>query len=54
LRIDFQALVNTERQKPGIKIVVQELGSGNFGNVVEVLDLINKVIKAEKTLKKKE
>jgi hypothetical protein len=39
---------------PVIKIVVQELGSGQFGTVVEVLDLINKVIKAEKTLKKKE
>jgi hypothetical protein len=38
---------------PVIKIVVQELGSGQFGNVVEVLDLLNKVIKAEKTLKQK-
>jgi serine/threonine protein kinase len=38
---------------PVIKVVVQELGSGQFGSVVEVLDLINKVTKAEKTLKKK-
>jgi hypothetical protein len=41
-----------KRIKP--QIVVQELGSGQFGSVVEVLDLINKVTKAEKTLKKKE
>jgi hypothetical protein len=33
---------------------VQELGSGNFGSVVEVLDLINKITKAEKTFKKKQ
>jgi hypothetical protein len=39
---------------PVIKVVVQELGSGQFGSVVEVLDLINKVTKAEKTLKKRE
>jgi hypothetical protein len=38
---------------PEIKIVVQELGSGNFGSVVEVLDLINKVTRAEKTLNKR-
>jgi hypothetical protein len=33
---------------------VQELGSGNFGTVVEVLDLINNTIKVEKTLRQKE
>ena len=38
---------------PVIKIVVQELGSGQFGSVVEVLDLMNNTIKAEKTLKKR-
>jgi hypothetical protein len=31
-----------------IKIVVQELGSRQFGSIVEVLDLTNKVTKAEK------
>ncbi len=39
---------------PVIKIVVQELGSGQFGSVVEVLDLMKNTTKAEKTLKKKE
>ena len=39
---------------PALKVVVQELGSGQFGTVVEVLDLINKVTKAEKTLKKRQ
>ncbi len=36
---------------PVIKIVVQELGSGQFGSVVEVLDPMNNTIKAEKTFK---
>jgi hypothetical protein len=39
---------------PFIKILVKELGSGNFGTFVEVLDLINNTIKAEKTFRQEE
>jgi hypothetical protein len=35
-------------------MVVQELGSEQFGNVVKVLDLMKNTTRAEKTLKKKE
>jgi hypothetical protein len=41
-------------QKPVIKIIAQELSSGNFGTVVQVLDLMNNTAKTEKTLRQKE